>query len=64
VESSAITKKKKFKTPPSAGKFMITVVWDIDGVILVDVMARGETIKSDAYNKTLQRLKALLASAA
>ena len=23
---------------------MITVFWDIDGVILVDVMARGETI--------------------
>jgi len=28
---------------------MITVFWDIDGVILVDVMARGEAINSDAY---------------
>ena len=56
-------RKNKFKTP-CAGKVMTTVFWDIDGVILVDVMARGETIKSDAYNKTLQRLKALLASAA
>ena len=36
---------------------MITVFWDIDGVILVDVMARGETINLDAYIKTLQKLK-------
>jgi len=38
-------KKKKFKTTPSAGKVMITVFWDTDGVILVDVMDRGETIQ-------------------
>jgi histone-lysine N-methyltransferase SETMAR len=36
---------------------MITVFWDTDGVILVDVMARGETINSDAYIKTLKNLK-------
>jgi len=36
---------------------MITTFWDTDGVILVDVMARGETINSDAYIKTLQKLK-------
>jgi len=48
---------KKFKTTPSAGKVMITVVWDTDGVILADVMARGETINSGAYIKTFQKLK-------
>jgi lactate dehydrogenase-like 2-hydroxyacid dehydrogenase len=36
---------------------MITVFWDTDGVVLVNVMARGETINSDAYIKTLQKLK-------
>ena len=36
---------------------MITVFWDTDGVILVDVMARGGTINSDTYMKTLQKLK-------
>ena len=25
--------RKKFKTTPSAGKLMITVFWDIDGVV-------------------------------
>jgi hypothetical protein len=49
--------EKNFKTTPSAGKVMITVFWDIDGVILVDVMARCETINSDAYIKTLKKLK-------
>jgi hypothetical protein len=50
-------RKKKFKTTPSAGRVMITVFWDIDGVILVDVMARGEIINSDASIKTLKKLK-------
>jgi hypothetical protein len=50
-------RKNKFKTIPSAGKVLITVFWDIDGVILVDVMARGETINSDAYIKTLKKLE-------
>jgi len=36
---------------------MITVFWDTDGVILVDVMAKGETINSEAYINTLQKLK-------
>jgi len=36
---------------------MITVFWDTDGVILVDVMARGETMNLDTYIKTLQKLK-------
>jgi len=38
-------RKEKFKTTPSAGKVMITVFWDVDGVILVDMMARGETLR-------------------
>jgi hypothetical protein len=50
-------KRTKFKTFPSAGKVMITVFWDIDGVILVDVITRGETINSAAYINTLTKLK-------
>jgi len=46
VASSAITKKKNFNAIPSTGKVMITVFWDTDGVILVDVMAIGETIRA------------------
>jgi len=50
-------RKKKSEATPSAGMFMITVFWDIDGVILVGVMARRETVNSDTYIKTPQKLK-------
>jgi len=50
-------RKRKFTTTPSAGKVMITFFWDIDGVVLVDVMARGETINLDMHITTLQQLK-------
>ena len=42
-------RKKNFKTTPTARKVVITIFWDIDGMILVGVMARGEIINLDAY---------------
>jgi histone-lysine N-methyltransferase SETMAR len=51
------SRKKKFKTAPSAGKVMITVFWDCDGLILVGVMPRSATINSEAYISTLNKLK-------
>jgi histone-lysine N-methyltransferase SETMAR len=52
-------RKKKFKTNPSAGNFMITVFWHTDGVILVDVMARGETINRSRRDVLIQHDNAL-----
>jgi hypothetical protein len=51
-----LPRKKKFKTAPSAGKVMVTVFWDCDGVILVDVVPRGATINSEVYINTLNKL--------
>ena len=51
-------KPKKFKAQKSAGEIMATVFWDAQGLILVDFMRRGETINSEAYIETLQKLKA------
>jgi hypothetical protein len=48
-------RKKKFKTAPSAGKVMVTVFWDCDGVILVDVMPRGVTINSRGIHQHPQQ---------
>ncbi|KAF6036818.1 hypothetical protein EB796_004868 [Bugula neritina] len=50
-------RKKKFKSQPSAGKVMATVSWDYQGVILIDFMAKGTTINSEAYIETLRKLK-------
>jgi histone-lysine N-methyltransferase SETMAR len=50
-------RKKKFKAIPSANKIMATVFWDYEGVILIDVLLRGETINSDVYVEALKKLK-------
>jgi hypothetical protein len=50
-------RKKKVKTTPSTRRVKITIFWGTDGVIPVDVMARGEPINLYIYIKTLQKLK-------
>lgn len=39
--------KKKLKATPSAGKVIVTVLCDAEGVILVVIMEHGHTINSD-----------------
>jgi histone-lysine N-methyltransferase SETMAR len=36
---------------------MATVFWNAEGVILVDIMPRGQTINSDLYIQTLKKLQ-------
>jgi hypothetical protein len=50
-------RKKKFKVIPSASKIMATVFWDCEGVILTDVLPRGQMINSDVYVETLKKVK-------
>jgi len=57
-------RKKKFKTTPSAGKLIVAVFWDIDGVILVAVMARGENQFGCIHQNTPKTKTELPASAA
>jgi histone-lysine N-methyltransferase SETMAR len=47
---------KKFKLSPSAGKVMITVLWDSRGVLLLDFLPKGETVNSARYQETLKKL--------
>jgi hypothetical protein len=53
---SQSSRKKKSKKSLPAGKAMINVFWDYDGVVLVDAMSRGETTP-DAYISTLTELR-------
>ena len=50
-------RKKKFRLSPSARRVMITVLWDCEGVILLDVMQRDTTVNSDAYISALRKMK-------
>lgn len=43
----------KAKVVPSAGKVMVTVFWDCDGIILIDYLPKGETINSAYYSDLL-----------
>jgi hypothetical protein len=48
--------------PSSGGKFSavgeitITIFWGCEGMIVVDLMLRGETVNSDTYIRTLSEL--------
>jgi histone-lysine N-methyltransferase SETMAR len=52
---TASPRKEKFKAIPSASKIMATVFWDCEGVILIDVLLRGQTINSDVCVETLKK---------
>ena len=44
---------KKFKTQPSAGKVMATVFYDVQGVIMLDFLAKKSTITGAYYANLL-----------
>ena len=48
---------KKFKTQPSAGKVMATVVWDAKGVIILDFLPKRSTITGVYYAYLLDQLR-------
>ena len=49
---------RKFKTMPLASKVMLTVFWDVQGVVHMEFMPKGTTINSARYIDTLRKLKA------
>jgi histone-lysine N-methyltransferase SETMAR len=48
--------KKKFKTIPSAGKVMLTVFWDMQGVVLQKFQPYGQTVNAASYCTNLREL--------
>jgi histone-lysine N-methyltransferase SETMAR len=50
---------KKFKVTPSAGKVMLCVLWDPQGVLLIDFQKHGEKVNSTSheYYKVLFKLR-------
>lgn len=47
----------KFKTHNSAGKVMLTVFWDSEGVLLEDYLEKGRTINAQYYCEILEKLR-------
>jgi hypothetical protein len=54
---------KKFKTQPSAGKLMLTILWDSQGHVLEAYLECGTVLRSATYCDMLQsQLKPALCS--
>ena len=49
--------QKKFKVLPSAGKVLLSVFWDAQGVIMVDYLQRGATIAGLYYADLIHKLR-------
>ena len=48
---------RKFKKQPSAGKVMVTVFWDANGVIMLDFLPKRRTITGVYYENLLYHLR-------
>jgi len=51
---------KKFKVTPSAGKVMLTVFWDCQGVLLTEFQQRDHAVTSPSYCTILTKLRAAI----
>ena len=40
---------KNFRVQKSAGKFLASILWDQDAILLIDYLPKGETIKAEYY---------------
>ena len=53
-------KKKKFKVVASARKVLLTIFWDMEGIVHIEFLEQGTTINSERYVSTLLALKGRL----
>ena len=51
---------KKFWVQKSAGKFLASIFWDQDSILLIDYLPKGQTIKAEYYSSLLVQVKAIL----
>ena len=51
---------KKFKVCASAGKVMLTLFFDVNGVVHTEFLPKGTTVNSERYIETIMKLKARL----
>jgi len=41
---------KKFRVQKSAGKFLASLFWDQDGILLIDYLPKGQTMNTEYYS--------------
>ena len=58
--TSPMPSPRKFKGIASARKVILTIFWDMKGVVHMEFLKQGHTVKSEKYISTLRPLKARL----
>ena len=51
---------RKFKVIASARKVLLTIFWDMKGVVHMEFLKQGQTVNSEKYISSLRTLKARL----
>ena len=51
---------KTFKVVASARKVLLTIFWDMEGIVRIKFLEQGTTINSERYVSTLRALKGQL----
>ena len=51
---------KKFRVQKSAGKFLASIFWDQDGILLIDYLPKVQTIKAEYYSSLVVQLRDIL----
>ena len=54
---SGSTRPKKFRVQTSAGKFLASIFWDQDGILLTDYIPKDQNINTEYYSSLLVQLK-------
>jgi len=51
---------QKFRVQKFAGKVLASIIWDQDGILLIDYIPKGQTIKAEYYSSLLVQLTYIL----
>jgi len=51
---------KKFRVQKSAGGVLASIFWDLDSILLIDYLPKGQTINAEYYLSLLVQLKDIL----
>jgi len=57
---SGSSRPKKFRVEKSAGKFLASIVWDQDSILLIDYLPKDQPINAEYYASLLVQLKDIL----
>jgi len=59
-EHSGSPSPKKFRVQKSVGKFLASIFWDEDDILLNDYLPKGQTINAKYYSSLLVKLRNIL----